>query len=203
VDALVMAGGLGLRLGNGEKPMQQLNGKPMISYVIDALLKSERIGPVHVAVSSRVPLTEAYISKQYADNKKVSLVMTPGDGYIRDTVYAVNVTALHRPFLILAADLPLVTAAVIDSVVAAYEKCGKEALSVRVPADLVDEPDLVLHDTGFATVPASINILDGAHMDRAQDEYAMVVEDPALAVNVNYRKDLVLCAELLRNGSQA
>ena len=198
-----MAGGIGLRMGNGEKPMQQLNGKPMISYVIDALLKSERIGMVHIAVSSRVPLTEAYLSKQYTDHKKIGIVMTPGAGYIQDTVYAVHVLALYRPFLIIASDLPLVTAAVIDSVVAAYEHCGKEALSVRVPANLVDEPDLVLNDTGFDTVPASINILDGAHMDRAQDEYAMVVEDPALAVNVNYRKDLVLCAELLGKISRA
>jgi adenosylcobinamide-phosphate guanylyltransferase len=203
VDALVMAGGVGLRMGNGEKPMQQLNGRPMISYVIDALIKSEHIGLVHVAISSRVPLTEAYISKQYAGSDKVGMVMTPGTGYIRDTVYAVDVMALRKPFLIIASDLPLVTAAIIDSIVSTYEHCGKEALSVRVPADMVNEPELILHDTGFDTVPASINILDGAHMDRAQDEYVMVVEDPALTVNVNYRKDLVLCAELLSKGSRA
>ncbi len=198
-----MAGGIGLRMGDGEKPMQQLNGMPMISYVIDALLNSKHIGMIHIAVSSRVPLTEAYISKQYKDNKMVGMVMTPGDGYIQDTVYAVNALALYKPFLIIASDLPLVTAVVIDSVVVAYEQCGKEALSVRVPADLVESPELVLHDIGFDTVPASINILDGAHMGRAQDEYAMVVEDPALAVNVNYRKDLVLCAKLLDKGSRA
>ncbi len=197
-----MAGGIGLRMGNGEKPMQQLNGNPMISYVIESLLKSERIGPIHIAVSSRVPLTEAYVSKQYADHKTISIVMTPGDGYIRDTVYAVNVLALYKPFLIIASDLPLVTATVIDSIIAAYRQCGKEALSVRVPANLVESPEMVLNDTGFDTVPASINILDGAHMDRAQDEYAMVVEDPALAVNVNYRKDLVLCAKLLCKDSR-
>lgn len=192
-----MAGGVGLRMGNGEKPMQRLNGKPMISYVIDALLKSERIERVHIAVSSRVPLTEAYISEQYAGQSQIGIVMTPGAGYIQDTVYAVDVLALHKPFLIIASDLPLVTPAVIDSVVATYEQCGKEALSVRVPADLVAEPELVLHDAGFDTVPASMNVLDGAHMDRAQDEYVMIAEDPALAVNVNYRKDLVLCAGLL------
>jgi adenosylcobinamide-phosphate guanylyltransferase len=171
--------------------------------VIDALLKSERIGPIHIAVSSRVPLTEAYISKQYADHKNINIVMTPGAGYIQDTVFAVNVMALYKPFLIIASDLPLVTAAIVDSVVAAYEHCGKEALSVRVPVDLVDAPELVLHDTGSDTVPASMNILDGAHMDRAQDEYVMVVEDPLLAVNVNYREDLVLCAGLLSKSSRA
>ena len=93
-----MAGGIGLRMGDGEKPMQRLNGKPMISYVIDALLKSERIGPVHIAVSSRVPLTEAYISKQYADNSRIGMVMTPGAGYIQDTVYAVDVMASTQAF---------------------------------------------------------------------------------------------------------
>lgn len=198
-----MAGGIGLRMGNGEKPMQLLNNKPMISYVIDALIKSEHITMVHIAVSSRVPSTEAYISKQYAGSDKIDMVMTPGTGYIQDTVYAVDLMALRKPFLIIASDLPLVTAAIIDCIVATYEHCGKEALSVRVPAGMVNEPELVLHDTGFDTVPASINILDGAHMDRAQDEYVMVVEDPALAVNANYRKDLVLCAELLSKKQRA
>jgi adenosylcobinamide-phosphate guanylyltransferase len=192
-----MAGGSGLRMGGGEKPIQPLNGKPMIAYVIDALLKSERIGRIHVAVSPKVPGTQAFIAREYKDNGKISPVMTPGAGYIQDTVSAVDVLALRKPFLIMAADLPLVSASVIDLVVDAYGHCGKEALSVRLPAEMIEKPDMILRDTGRDTVPAGVNILDGAHMDRAQDEYALVVEDPALAVNVNYRADLAKCAELL------
>jgi adenosylcobinamide-phosphate guanylyltransferase len=198
-----MAGGSGLRMGGGEKPIQPLCGKPMIAYVIDALLKSERIGRIHIAVSPKVPGTQDFILREYANNKKIGIVMTPGAGYISDTVSAVDVLALRKPFLIVAADLPLVSASVVDLVVDAYGHCGKEALSVRLPAEMIEKPDLVLSDTGSDTVPAGINILNGAHMDRAQDEYALIVEDPALAVNVNYRADLERCAELLRKITQA
>jgi GTP:adenosylcobinamide-phosphate guanylyltransferase len=45
-------------------------------------------------------------------------------------------------------------------------------------------------------VPAGINILDGRHMDRYQEELIFVVRDSRLAVNVNYRKDLLACEKM-------
>jgi len=38
MDALVMAGGKGARLGKDEKPLTNLCGKPLIQYVLEALL---------------------------------------------------------------------------------------------------------------------------------------------------------------------
>ncbi|MBU4373114.1 MAG: NTP transferase domain-containing protein, partial [Euryarchaeota archaeon] len=43
MDAVVMAGGMGRRLGNDEKPLTLLLGKPLISYVLCALLGSRNI----------------------------------------------------------------------------------------------------------------------------------------------------------------
>jgi adenosylcobinamide-phosphate guanylyltransferase len=110
--------------------------------------------------------------------------MTPGSGYIEDTAFAARALGLDGPFMVVSADLPFITPDIIDRVVAEYEKCGREALSVRAWA-------------GGAAAPAGINVVHGAHMDRAQEEYILVLSDPMLAVNVNYRKDLTLCAQLM------
>jgi adenosylcobinamide-phosphate guanylyltransferase len=190
MDALVMAGGKASRMGGEEKSLLSLKGRPMIAYVLDALLKSRSITNVFVAVSPNVPLTIEFL-KNYAG---ITMVMTPGSGYIEDTAYAARISGLAGPFLVISADLPLVRPDIIDLIMSAYEACGKEALSVRVLAGRVHEkPDLILTDTQEPTIPAAINIVHGAHMDRTQDEYVLVLDDPALMVNVNYRKDLTYC----------
>ena len=46
MDAIVMAGGFGQRLGMGEKPCVELLGKPLIAYVIDTLRAAKGIDRV-------------------------------------------------------------------------------------------------------------------------------------------------------------
>ena len=191
-----MAGGKATRMGGEEKAMLELAGKPMISYVLDTLIQSASIGRIFVAVSPNVQRTAEYVKCH--GEKKVSIIMTPGSGYIDDTAYAARALNLGEPFLVISADLPLVTPEVIDAVVSAYSDCGKEALSVRIDARHAEgAQDLILTDTGSPTIPAGINVIHGAHLDRAQDEHILILNDPALAVNVNYRKDLTSCAHLM------
>ena len=52
--ALIMAGGKGTRMDlDYEKPMIKVNGRPMISYVIEALIESEFIDKILVAEIGR------------------------------------------------------------------------------------------------------------------------------------------------------
>ena len=194
-----MAGGRATRMGGVEKPVLALNGKPLISYVIDVLLKSHNVSHIFVAVSPTVPGTSAYVKQAYAC-QRITVVETPGEGYMQDTVLAVELLGLYRPFLITSSDVPFITPEVVDEAIELYEESGVEALSVRldlasVPPGL--EPDTVLTDSGSRTVPAGLNIVDGRHMDRYQEELIFVVPDGRLAVNVNYGKDLALCEKLL------
>jgi adenosylcobinamide-phosphate guanylyltransferase len=194
-----MAGGKATRMGGVEKPIVPVNGRPMIAYVIDALLKSRKVGRIFVAVSPGVPGTAAYVNNEYARERDTSVV-TPGAGYVEDTASAVELLDLRRPFLITAADVPLITPEIVEEAIVRYEASGAEALSVRldiasVPPGL--EPDTILTDGGTRTVPAGINIVDGRYMDRYQEELIFVVHDGRLAVNVNYRKDLPACEKML------
>ena len=55
MDAIIMAGGLGSRLGMGEKPCVNILHKPLITYVIDALQEASGIDKIYVAVSPATP----------------------------------------------------------------------------------------------------------------------------------------------------
>jgi adenosylcobinamide-phosphate guanylyltransferase len=198
-----MAGGSGTRMGGVEKPVVTVAGRPMIAYVIEALLKSQSIGHIYVAVSPKVPRTAGYLKTAYSSEGRLSVVETPGAGYVEDTAAAVRLLGLCRPFLIIASDIPLVTPDVIDHAIARYEASKAEALSVRLDASAIPhgpEPDMVLSDDGMKTVPAGINIVDGRHMDRPQEEIMFVVADGRLAANVNYPEDVVACEKLMGKG---
>jgi adenosylcobinamide-phosphate guanylyltransferase len=194
-----MAGGRATRMGGVGKPVVPRNGKPMIADVIDVLLESANVGPSFVAGSPRVAETAAYVKKTYQE-PRTTIVETPGSGYLQDTVRAVELLGLHRPFLITSSDVPLITPEVVDEAIARYQASGAEALSVRLdlapdPPGL--EPDTILTDGGARTVPAGVNILDGRHMDRYQEEIIFIVPDGRLAVNVNYEKDRVVCEKMM------
>lgn len=200
MDALLMAGGRGVRLNSGEKPLATLKGKPLIAYVINTLLISSGIGHIYVAVSPWTPGTRSLVESLYAGDERVSVHVTPGAGYIEDTAFAVKALELFRPFLIISSDVPLVMPETIAAIVREYESSGTEALSVRVARSSVPpgvSTDTILTDGGVENVPAAINVIDGRHMDRYQQEAVLILKDPLLAANVNYMVDLSVCEGLL------
>ena len=167
-------------------------------------MKSREIGHIYVAVSQWTPGTCALVKERYRDEKRVTVHMTPGTGYIDDTAYAAKTLELFRPFLIISSDIPLLKPETIDVVVREYEKAETEALSVRVMRSSVPpgvSTDTILTDNGVENVPAAINILDGRYMDRYQREAVLILEDPLLAANVNYMPDLSACEKLRSESS--
>ena len=195
-----MAGGRASRMGGVEKAIVLLRDRPLISYVIDALLGSRNVGRVLIALSPRVPGTAGFIASRYAGEPRVVAISTPGEGYVEDTAYAARAFGLDRPFLIIAADIPLVTPEIIDLAIAEYHGSGTEALSVRVDAGCVPpgiRPGIVLEDGGVPNVPAGINIVDGRLMDRYQRERVLIVREGRLAANVNCAGDLAACERIL------
>ena len=199
MDAIVMAGGLGKRLGMGEKPCIEVMGKPLISYVVDALEKAENIGRIFVAVSPATPNTETVVSNYYGDRIKV--IRTAGGNYVGDMVYAVESAGIVEPFLIIMSDLPLIRPELIDYIVSKYEKCGKPAMSVHVPIsvckDLGIRPDTVFNRDGNLIVPTGVNILDGKDIHKEQEDFNLILEIPELALNINTVDDLKQCKKLL------
>lgn len=197
MDALVMAGGRGSRLRMGEKPLVKLFGRPLIDYVVGALLDSSA-DKIFVAVTENVPET-----RKWALERELAVVDTKGKGFVADMVEAVEKAGVKEPILIIMADLPLVTPDLIDEIIETYQERPEPALSTHTPLNLHSRlgrrPDSLFNYRGQLIVPSGINILDGGDIREEQEDYHLIMERIELAVNVNLVEDLKLC-ELIIQG---
>jgi adenosylcobinamide-phosphate guanylyltransferase len=189
-----MCGGRGTRLGGEtEKPLVGVGDSPMVDRVCAALAGS-RLDRVYCAVSPHTPATRAHLA-ELAD---VTVVETPGDGYVADLGVALD--RVGTPVVTTASDLPLLTPATVDTALDARDEDGG-SLTVCVPVDLKRELGVSVDTTtdhgGRQVAPTGLNVVD-------DDEGAtVVVDDRRLAVNVNRPCDLQIAHHLLSRGTLA
>jgi adenosylcobinamide-phosphate guanylyltransferase len=199
VTALVMAGGKGARMALAEeKPLLQIGGKPIIEHVLVALKNAKKVTSIVVAVSDYTPKT-AKLMLQFP----VKLVKTPGKEYVYDMGFAVRTLGLQT-VLAIGADLPLITAEVIDAIMECYERCRKPALSVVVSMETKKRLGLNgkygFELDGKRVVPAGINVIDGRRIDDGElDEEICVLDRKEVALNVNTIEELRIAETLLKN----
>ncbi len=199
MDAIIMAGGQGLRLGMGEKPVVDLLGKPLICYVIDNLEEADGIDQIYVTISPFTPTTEKVVRERYEG--RIGVIDTGGDNYVGDMIFAVESAGITGPVMVIMSDLPLVTPSLIDQIVNAYYECGKPSMSAFVPLSLCKEvglrPDTVFNWEGQLIVPAGINIMDGKDIKEEQEYHNFLLDDPQIAININTADDLKSCSKLI------
>jgi len=202
VTALVMAGGKGSRMAiSGEKPLLLVGGKPVILYVLAALLDAKKVDSIVIATSDNTPKT-ARLMKKFP----VTVVKTPGKEYVSDMGYAIKKLKL-KTVLAMAADLPLITGEVLDFVLETHEKCGKSALTVVVPVETKQKLGL---STEYAfmidneeVVPAGINVVDGGKIDEEElDQEICLLDDEKVAVNVNTLQELRIVENLISKATK-
>ena len=202
MDAVLMAGGMGKRLGNEEKPLTDLAGKPMIEYVLSALSGSKNTQRIFIATSPKVPGTARWLCDPRNKRNNIRIISTPGEGFVTDMVLAVEEAGISGPVLIIMADLPLVTPELIDRIIERYQDAGTPALSVYMKLDVCTKlglrPDTVFHRNDGFIVPCGINILDAGRIREEQEDYNLILDDEELALNVNTRSDLDACEHFLK-----
>lgn len=191
-----MAGGRGSRLKRGEKPMVTIFGRKLIEYVALALEDSS-VDRIYVATTDNVPLTRAW-----ALEWGLSVVDTPGMGFVPDMIGAVKAAEVLDPIMIIMADLPLITSDLVDSIIEVYEGRPEPALSTHTPLELHRRlgrrPDSLFNYQGQLIVPSGVNVLDGEKIENEQEDYHLIMERIELAVNVNLSEDLRLCERILQ-----
>ena len=191
VTALIMAGGKGTRMElDVEKPLVEINGKPMIQYVINALKNADKINNIIIATSKNTPETKTFLNEQGID-----IIETPGDGYVNDLAFIISNFELDDVLLTVTADLPLINSDIIDYVLEEYEKSDKPAMSVLVPIDVFEkygiEPTMMFENL----IPSGLNILRS--INKTQDEKVLIIERIELALNINTCEDIKLLKKLL------
>lgn len=192
ITALVMAGGRAARMNSAvEKPLLDVGGKPMMQRVIEALSQSGKVGRIAIAVTENTPRTA-----RMTDELKCEIVLTPGEGYESDMKYAIKQLRSHHT-LVVSADLPFITADIVNRAIEAYRVSGKPALTVMTPTEtygkLGSKSQYIFEIGGKLLVPIGINALDGSRIDEPElEEEVLIVESEELALNVNTPQDLEL-----------
>lgn len=208
MDALVLCGGTGSRLGlDVEKPLLEIGGVPMVDRVIDALAGS-RVEDIYAVGSPAVPDTRAHIERRYGDAPqqdgtgksgvgmgqelpRVDYLEAPGEGYVADLSAALE--TVETPVLTVVADLPLLEADALDWVLSAYER-GSMTVCVptaRKAALGVTIDGTTTHD-GTTVTASGVNVVGDP-----EPETITMTEDIRFAVNVNRSRDAWVAATCL------
>jgi adenosylcobinamide-phosphate guanylyltransferase len=193
--ALILAGGEGTRLGMGEKPLVTICGRPMVAYVIDAFTAAGL--DIVVVATRRTPMTQNYLHAQ-----GIEVFRAPGKGYVEDIVEAVTELGVTVPLFTSVADMPCLMPECVKEIREAYFSQERPALSTWIPLSLCQPAGCrtVYTETvdGIPAVPIGVNILFGERIRDPQEEYRLLLHDPALGRNVNTKEELeavrrVLC----------
>ena len=190
-----MCGGEGTRLESAhEKPLHPIDGVPMIDRVLGALAES-RADTIYAAVSPNVPETRAHLEDTDASSTGVTTLETAGDGYVTDLMALLERSAIERPVLTVAADLPLLEPATIDRILSIHGD-RDASRTVAVPHALKCR----LGVSGDATLEAADHLAPtGVNVVGDSDSESMIHPsyDPRLAINVNRREDARTAADWL------
>lgn len=201
ITALIMAGGKGSRFkALQEKPLIKLNGKPVITYVLNSLKQARNIDNIIVSVSEYTPKTTKFLSKL-----KISIIKTPGKDFVYDMAYAIRQLSL-KTVLVIGSDIPLITSKIIDQIIEKYKDSNKSALNVVVPLKTRIQLGLSkayeFNLNNEKVVPAGINIINGTKIDNIElDEEILLLEKKEVALNINTLDDLIIAKKLISRRS--
>lgn len=193
--ALIMAGGKGTRMDlDYEKPMVKVNQKPMIRYVIEALMESKYIDNILVAVSGNTPCTEEYVKRF-----PLRVIQTEGLGYIEDLAAILenrDYVKQDEVVMTIVADLPFISADQIDDVLEHYYERGKPAMCVSVPAGLFSKYDIIPTMVYQGLVPTGVNLVLANNEEQDQSIYES--NNVELAFNINTLNELHLSEHYIK-----
>ena len=192
MEALVMAGGKGSRMGfcGVEKPMIEVGGIYTVERVVNALKNSKHIDKILVSVSPNTPDTESYMK-----DIGIETIRTSGEDYVED---------LHDSFRILSgkfvltcpSDVPLLRPFTVDAFIDYFLKNPDDSMTAVVEEDVVVKsgitPSFDFGYEGKKWVISGMNIMDREKiLSNEVLSYSYFMTDWVdLAINMNTEHEL-------------
>ena len=192
MEALVMAGGKGTRMGfcGVEKPMIEVGGVYTVERVVNALKESKNIDRILVSVSPNTPDTEKYMKEI-----GIETIRTSGEDYVED---------LHNSFSILSgkyvltcpSDMPLLRSYTVDAFVDYFMKNPDDSMTAIIEEDVVTNsgftPSFDFEYEGKKWVISGMNIMDRKKiLSNVVLNYSYFMTDWVdLAINMNTEYEL-------------
>ena len=200
VPALIMAGGKGKRMALPiEKPLLPFLGKPLIDWIVEAVVSAAKVSEFFVVTSENTPETE-----KRCTSKGWKFLRTEAKGYHDDLKQAIHDAGLAGSVLTIPADLPAVTGKFLDRVIGVFEVCGKDFFAVFVPIKARESLGLSVSSIdeyqGVWYAVAGVNIVNGAkiHEEGKIETSAIITEETEVLLNINTLKDLEIAEKIMR-----
>lgn len=205
MNAVVMCGGKGSRMAREfsvEKPMLLIKGKPMIEYVLDAIVESNQFTSVFAVSSNHTTGTAAYLRcHKYHLAGIVKLISTTGIDYSTDLVQLIELLKPSQIFVV-PSDIPLLNVNTVIEILNCWTPACR-ILSVLLEKKFVLElgikPSIEIPFKGVEYCHSGISILDTSQIRSGSDivESYLAMNRKEIAFNVNTKDDLVaLTAEI-------
>ena len=193
VDALIMAGGKGTRMGSNaiEKPMQIVGGKPVVMRVVEAMQGCKNVDDILVSVSSNTPNTERFLQ-----DMGVETICTSGNDFMEDMHAAFGM--LNSEFIVTCpSDLPLIRSYTVDSFIEFFRPEMESAIAVVDKNTVLNNgvtPSFTCDIDGCDWVLSGLCISDRVKtlMGKFLNESYMKTDWVDLAINVNTPHELAL-----------
>ena len=193
---IVMAGGKGTRLNMGEKPLVSLLNKPLLEWVLQACHEAQF--PFLIVTSTHTPYTA-----NYCRTHDYPQFQAQGNGYVSDLMEVLAEVDIAGPVMTIVSDLAGLRGFHLHTIENEYYKAGKEACSVWVLQQVCIKYGFSYsyteEDHGKQIVPSGINVLDGSVLDREQEEFRFITDDPTFACNINTSSDLISAHYFLKS----
>ncbi|MEM1545941.1 MAG: NTP transferase domain-containing protein [Candidatus Methanomethylicia archaeon] len=195
MKTIVMAGGIGRRLGVDEKPLVDICGKPMIEWVIDALRKTRGIDEIVIATSRHT-----WKTRRWAESRGFGTIETSGLGYEHDIA---EVSAYGTPCLVIASDLPLIKSETIEKIVRESLSINSQIITVVTPLEnyirLSDVKSISPLNHRYQ--PTGISIVKSPIRLGVESSYSsLVIESSIELLNVNTLNELQIARSILCGG---
>ncbi|MDQ7842163.1 MAG: NTP transferase domain-containing protein [Armatimonadota bacterium] len=172
-DAIVLAGGgrePGLDAGAANKGFLEIAGRPLLARVLDALRGASGVGRIAVVGP---PEAIAAVSTE--------VVVVPDGGSIMDNVVrAVEALGAREPVLVVASDIPLLTAAAVEAFLAGCRAAPADFCYAIVPQEAMARAFPAARKT-FVRVTdgvftgGSVMLVNPAVIDRVRDFVERVI----------------------------
>lgn len=197
VIAVVMAGGRGTRMGRVEKPLAHIFGRPMLSYIIDALAACGAVAQIDFVTSVHTQGTADYLERLGFRPFKAS-----GSGFIND-LKEYLVSAGQGRFIVVSCDIPALRPVHLATALHLSSNYSEDYLMFVVPYEMVkglSSRPTIIHHEGIDYQPAGLRFIrkSGDSVPSLSDPRIVPLPFRELGVNVNTLEDVGIAESFLR-----
>jgi adenosylcobinamide-phosphate guanylyltransferase len=223
---VLMCGGRGTRIkpfieSDMEKPLIKLKDKPLVEYLLDALIQTNKFEKIFAAASNNTCRTQEYLKNKFQN--KITLLETSGKGYSNDYIEMIKYfkslwnekKSLGNRILFLPADIPMISSILLMQILNTCQK--KPCLAIVLEKDYIQSHGFIPTEyeftinkkkycySGISMIDVSKINMDITDENKVQllDEEYLVLNKFEIACNINTSNDLQIvknyCKEFQSN----